>query len=188
MLKIALYPVLLAGLLAATSGCCGFSNWLHGGSLCQGGCGSSDSCGVGSCGIAGRWAAWHTRPRLADCDSCTAPVTREACGGCGGGCFGLFDLFGWGCGDVYYGDWLTPYDRCEPCDNHGNWIGRGYYPTAGPAYRSAPGVPRTAPTPPVAPEVSGEPTMEEIRQMLPPDATNVTVREGGTRTPRTARR
>jgi hypothetical protein len=31
---------------------------------------------------------------------------------------------GGGCGEVYYGEWsFDPPDECDPCGNHGDWIG-----------------------------------------------------------------
>lgn len=71
----------------------------------------------------------------------TAPNTSCAsgggcgdCGDCGGKCAGykpghpLGNLLGCtsGCGEVYWGEWMSdPPDYCDPCDDHGNWGGYG---------------------------------------------------------------
>lgn len=40
---------------------------------------------------------------------------------------------GSGCGEVYWGEWTNhPPQGCDPCDDHGNWVGHGY---AGRTYR-----------------------------------------------------
>ena len=50
-------------------------------------------------------------------------------GGCGssddcGGCPARCGLFGWGCGETYWGDYASDPPRCdEPCDQCGNWVG-----------------------------------------------------------------
>lgn len=42
----------------------------------------------------------------------------------GGGTF----YCGEGCGEKHQGDWIShPPDGCEPCDRHGNYMGRGGY-------------------------------------------------------------
>jgi hypothetical protein len=63
-----------------------------------------------------------------------APGGCASCDGdCGpGGCVGYTPL-GWlknrltcggGCGELYIGEWhYDPPDACDPCDDHGNWIG-----------------------------------------------------------------
>lgn len=62
-------------------------------------------------------------PVLGSCDSC---------GTCGGTCDGLTPagyaghqlVCASGCGQVYWGPWLSdPPDECDPCDDCGNWIG-----------------------------------------------------------------
>lgn len=125
MLKPTLLATLMVGMLFVGSGCCGgLRNWVHcghpGGGPCGGSCGS-DACSPG------RLAHWRGILGVRACDPCNSPVTRGRCDvgfGCG---TGLFDLFGWGCGKMYWGDHIAvPVDRCEPCDQHGNWTGHGH--------------------------------------------------------------
>jgi len=56
----------------------------------------------------------------------------DMCGVCGGDCVGHTPssytkhmlTCASGCGEIYWGEWLSdPPDACDPCDNHGNWIG-----------------------------------------------------------------
>lgn len=74
--------------------------------------------------------------------ACGGPACGKPspCGGCGdvgcGGCGpiqGPLDHFRVGkrsgcrgCGEVYWGEWMSnpPY-CCDPCDDHGNWVGHG---------------------------------------------------------------
>lgn len=58
------------------------------------------------------------------CDGCG----DEKCGGVGHIAQHPFDHltkgFGGGCGEVYWDEWISdpPY-CCDPCDDHGNWVG-----------------------------------------------------------------
>ncbi len=71
-------------------------------------------------GIVGAGAVMVDEP----CDSCATP-----------GQYGRHTLTGMlhnmltcnaGCGDIYWGEWsYDPPDDCDPCDNHGNFVGRG---------------------------------------------------------------
>jgi hypothetical protein len=78
------------------------------GALCKGGCGCGPCGGGGLCGGCG------------------------SCGGCGRG------IEGWstcGCGERYWGDFLScPPDCCDPCDGCGNYVGRPNCGCAGPGY------------------------------------------------------
>jgi len=54
----------------------------------------------------------------------------DSCGGCsscGGSCGrqkGQIAACKWGCGEVYWDEWLSdPPDCCDPCDACGNWAG-----------------------------------------------------------------
>lgn len=61
---------------------------------------------------------------------------EDACGPCGPVGYRHFPLLdrlnylltaGSGCGDVYWGEWTNhPPRGCDPCDDHGNWVGHGY--------------------------------------------------------------
>ena len=105
-----------------------FSALLAGGCCCQDMCGG---CGAGGCGPRGGRGSLFCRPyeqRMADsnayeCGTCCKTV------GCGGG------IKQWlrnqatgckGCGDVYWGEWISdPPDCCDPCDQCGGFTGSG---------------------------------------------------------------
>lgn len=152
-MKHALLVFLLGGALVASSGC----------AACQsvpcGPCGGPEACGPGpcagpmcrpflGCGLFG----W--RCRAADCEAPCDPCQTE-CADCppGPGCpcrpcgplvwlFRLFycDLFPTcGCGERYWGEYVSnPPDCCDPCDCHGNWIGRGNGCVAGSPQHAGP--------------------------------------------------
>ena len=98
--------------------------------LFAGGCCCTDRCGSG-CGPHGERGSLFCRPyeqRMADsnadeCGTCCKTV------GCGGG------IKGWlhnqatgckGCGDIYWGEWVSdPPDCCDPCDGCGGFTGSG---------------------------------------------------------------
>ncbi len=98
--------------------------------LLAGGCCCPDMCGSG-CGPGGGKGSLFCRPyeqRMADsnvyeCGTCCPTV------GCGGG------IKGWlynqatgckGCGDIYWGEWISdPPDCCDPCDQCGGFTGSG---------------------------------------------------------------
>ena len=124
MLKSALATLLLSALVAFNSGCCCLSNWYYQGTAVGAGCGPACGHGGHGGGLFGRCG--HLG---GGCGDCGQPQCDSCDTGCGGGC-GLLGMFGWGCGEKYWGDWHAG-DRCEPCDQHGNWTGGGYYP-AGP--------------------------------------------------------
>lgn len=110
--------VIALGAVGLASGCC-----------CQdmgGGCGDG-GCGLGGCGRRPLFCRPYEQ-RMADstayeCGTCCKTV------GCGGG------IKGWlrnqatgckGCGDIYYGEWISdPPDCCDPCDNCGGFSGSG---------------------------------------------------------------
>jgi hypothetical protein len=135
------------------------------GSDCGGGCGTCGSCGGP---IRGRIAA---RMAYADCGDCETgcgscgPCGGGACGSCdpcGGGlcgpygpCYGfrplrwIAGLFcgpkwcGSGCGEMYCGEFCNDRPDCwDPCDEQGNWTGRGGCATC--AHRSGNGGYQTA--------------------------------------------
>jgi len=79
-----------------------------------------------------------------DCGPCGPQICTDACTDCGEiGCTeisgngpcgkparGLFSHLGYmatcggGCGEFYIHPWINERpDECDPCDNHGNWIG-----------------------------------------------------------------
>jgi len=134
MLKLAM----LAGCCAAIlgfSGCCGCP-------VVSGGCGGGPSCSYGrygrSCehswdadfGLFSHDGALHD----GGCTSCGEPYRRKCA--CGLEAF-FWDLFGWGCGKTYYGEYKNdPPDWHDPCDNCGNFTG-GHGPYRSP-YRSGP--------------------------------------------------
>lgn len=131
-MKHVLLACLLGGTLAVTSGCCGLFRAIlcpldgieaaccdEG---CSGGCGSS---GCGRCGAR----------QVASCESCESSC--HDCQGCGpqpcrrGPLAWLFGIFEWdtypdcGCGEVYCGECHSDLPDChDPCDCHGNWVGR----------------------------------------------------------------
>jgi len=128
-MKRAVFLSLAMAWLAASTGCCGGFAARCGcgcgpGSVCDGCVEPAASCGEG-CG--------------GGCGGCDATCDRGGCGGCGHGCFRplapvawVVRLLGcsWPCGgcdhESYWGDFYSNMpDRCEPCDCHGNWIGRG---------------------------------------------------------------
>ncbi|MHB0957432.1 MAG: hypothetical protein ACYC0X_25415 [Pirellulaceae bacterium] len=79
-----------------------------------------------ACALSGR----HTDGGCADMGECD---------GCGGTCeaaapCGLGDLLGCdsGCGRIYWGEWAyDPPDQCDPCNNHGDWVGPQCCPPRG---------------------------------------------------------
>ena len=145
MLKSTLFSTLVAAVVFGASGCCCMQNWLYQGQSCADGC--TEGCGPGNyCDLFGRYghagALGGGCGDCGECDSCHGPVTRDACGGGFGRCFGLFDFFGWGCGDVYYGDHINVRpNRCKTCDQHGNWIGPGPGHHGATIYDSGPQMP-----------------------------------------------
>ncbi len=84
-----------------------------------------DDCGGGAASFSGRYGGdecggcadcdW-TDCNWADCGSCedhtlTGTLRRNA-------------ICGSGCGELYLGEWsYDPPDDCDPCGNHGDWIG-----------------------------------------------------------------
>lgn len=72
---------------------------------------------------------------IAGCDSCDG-VGCES-GGCAvghcpgshlGSCIRNALTCGSGCGDVYWGEWISdPPAGADPCDDCGNWTGEAYY-------------------------------------------------------------
>jgi hypothetical protein len=51
------------------------------------------------------------------------------CNGCATSCLRTNLTCGAGCGDVYWGEWMSdPPDACDPCNNCGNWTGSGCCP------------------------------------------------------------
>ncbi len=73
--------------------------------------------------------------RPSGCSGSWDPVlgSCDACGVCGGDCAGHTPssylkhqlTCGSGCGEIYWGEWLSdPPNRCDPCDDCGNWIGQ----------------------------------------------------------------
>jgi hypothetical protein len=105
------------GAVILASGCC-----------CQDMCGGG--CGPAGCGSGGRGSLFCRtyEQRMADstayeCGTCCKTV------GCGGG------IKGWlrnqatgckGCGDIYYGEWISdPPDCCDPCHKCGGFSGSG---------------------------------------------------------------
>jgi hypothetical protein len=99
---------------------------------CDSGCDSgSGSCGQGSCGgccspFQGFFDGLFCGHRYG------TPCSRGGCGydgGCDDGCGscgpfggpGLFGCGGWGCGEMFWGDFWT--SRCDCCDHHGDWMG-----------------------------------------------------------------
>jgi len=110
------------GAVVLASGCC-----------CPDMCGGG-GCGPQGCGLGGRVLGRGSlccrtyEQRMADstayeCGTCCKTV------GCGGG------IKGWlrnqatgckGCGDIYYGEWISdPPDCCDPCDQCGGFSGSG---------------------------------------------------------------
>ena len=92
---------------------------------CDSGC-QSDCCGAG---LLDRWSRWHEGRE--HCGYANHGCGDFGDGCCGGSCgdaacgFNWCDLFGWGCGDVYLGDYHShPPDCCDRCDCYANWIGR----------------------------------------------------------------
>jgi hypothetical protein len=121
----------LAGIvLLAASGCaspyayygdeCGGGAGLFSGRYADGSCGD---CGCGNCGKCGDCGT-------AACDSFEAHTltgTLRQSATCGGGC-----------GELYLGEWTyDPPDACDPCGNHGDWIGERCCPPRGLALLSA---------------------------------------------------
>lgn len=68
-------------------------------------------CHDGKCGVADECAQCGD----VGCHDCVGPGPIHALKGL---------IHGAGCGDVYWDEWISdpPY-RCDPCDDHGNWIG-----------------------------------------------------------------
>ena len=97
-----LLPIsLFALLMVFGSGCCGYRY-----GMCGGGCGAAID------------------PMLGDCGSC------GGCGECGGyrpwGYGRPMRWCGSGCGERYYGEWLSDGpDCCDGCDDCGGWVGGG---------------------------------------------------------------
>lgn len=89
---------------------------------------------------------------MSDCGACSMPGGWRSAGGCdpcaqagpcgpmrSGGAFdrtygvprspgehlcGMFGGCGSGCGEVYWGEWISdPPDACDPCDQCGNYVG-----------------------------------------------------------------
>jgi hypothetical protein len=89
-----------AAVLFVANGCCMDRHWCAGG--CCGGTVAADApCGPG------------------------APCGAGCCDGCGplGFCEGLLTC-GSGCGEMYWGEWLSdPPACCDPCDPCGQWVG-----------------------------------------------------------------
>jgi hypothetical protein len=120
MNRSTLSALALTAIVAALSGCSGYR--------------AMSDCG--GCGIPGGWRS------AGGCDPCGAagpcgpmrsgaPFDRTYCvpaspsqhlcglfGGCGGGC-----------GEVYWGEWISdPPDACDPCDQCGNYVGPQWCP------------------------------------------------------------
>lgn len=121
----------LAGIaLLAASGCA--SPYAYYGDDCCGGpsifsgrrvSGDCGACGSGDCGKCGDCGT-------ATCDTfethtLTGALRQSAT--CGGGC-----------GDLYLGEWsYDPPDECDPCGNHGDWVGERCCPPRGLALLTA---------------------------------------------------
>ncbi len=135
MKRQAVLVLCLAGLLAATSGC----GVVH--TLVYEPFGPNSICDTSNCGDCGG-AVEHPRAARAACGAGVGACDAGAvdCGGCGNcrACvpcgplsliFGLFCRETWcggGCGERYWGDWYgDPPDCCDPCDQCGNYTGRG---------------------------------------------------------------
>ncbi len=99
-------------------------------------CGGCDAGGCGDCGQ----EVCSCAAAPADCQSCAA----ADCQSCATPAFSicrpnlLHAIFGCtGCdGELYWSEWFNdPPACCDPCDEHGNWIGHGTQPVA---YASVP--------------------------------------------------
>jgi hypothetical protein len=132
IMKHALLACLLGGTLAVTSGCCGLFRAIQRPldcietAYCDAGC--CGDCGSGGCGHCGAG-------RVARCESCESSChDGQGCGAraCRRGPLAwLFGIFEWecypdcGCGEVYCGECHSDLPDCrDPCDCHGNWVGR----------------------------------------------------------------
>lgn len=104
-----LLPIsLFALLMVFGSGCCGYRYGTCGG----GGCGSAIDPMLGDCGACGG---------CGECGSCMGPRPW--------GCGRPARWCGNGCGERYYGEWISDGPSgCDSCDDCGGWVaGGGYY-------------------------------------------------------------
>ena len=109
----ALYTALLTIGCAAASGCC-FDNMY----CC------SDGAGPYGAADFSHEGDMITGGPSGSCDSCGGCGSGHCCG------FGLIRLLKkvltpcYGCGELYWNEFYNdPPANCEPCNNHGNWIG-----------------------------------------------------------------
>jgi hypothetical protein len=123
MFRSTLSALALTAVAVALSGCSGYRAM----SDC-GGCAMSQ---CGECAMPGGWRS------AGGCDPCGAagpcgplrsggPFERTYCVPTGPGdhLCGLFGGCGAGCGEVYWGEWISdPPDACDPCDQCGNYVG-----------------------------------------------------------------
>jgi hypothetical protein len=141
-----LYATATALILAAVgSGCCCMDRYYHGdcnrlatggllaGTRCgSGGCGGGEcggsECGAGECGRGGLFSGRQRGSQGCAGGACQGGECND-CNSCGSGCQPLRNLWGMlfcskGCGEFYFDEWINdPPDRCDPCDQHGGYVG-----------------------------------------------------------------